>query len=282
METHIIYKKSGYTVSLTNPGRTDKLVVFMSGLSETGPRFRRFVAESQFVSDTGVAAAFVKCNQKTWYQGKDARDMLQALALAASSFDRVVVVGSDMGTYGAMAFAEYTRADHVIAFAPIATIDPRHGPRDWRFDEDFAALRQFRDLRRHNAKRYTVFYDSIGPEARHLEHLRLPLTRTKAVPMPGATGQSKTILQESGLWDQVLKDALDGKETTGLDRASHAARRRHPEYLRGLALANMENRPKVAKWAIDQLGTTAGRSNMARQLELRYSRTHQAPGRLAS
>lgn len=281
METHIIYKKGGYTVSLTNPGRTDTLFVFMSGLSETGPRFRRFAAEAKFVADTGAAAAFVRFNLPTWYQGAEARAMLQALALTASGYHRVVVVGSDMGAYGAMAFAEYTRADHVIAFSPIATIDPRHGPRDWRFDEEFAAMRQFRELRRHQAQRYTVFYDSIGPEARHLEHLRLPTNRLKAVPMPGATGQSRTIVRESGLWDQIMRDALLGKETVGLDRASHAARRAHPEYLRGMALANMENRPKVAKWAIAQLGSTAGRSNMARQLEARYSRTH-APGRLAS
>lgn len=281
METHIIYKKGGYTVSLTNPGRTDTLLVFMSGLSETGPRFRRFAAEAQFVAETGASAIFVRFNLPTWYQGSEARAMLQAVALAASGYHRVVVVGSDMGAYGAMAFAEYTRADHVIAFSPIATIDPRHGPRDWRFDEDFAVLRQFRELRRHQAKRYTVFYDSIGPEARHLEHLRLPIGRTKAVAMPGATGQSKTIVQETGLWDQVLRDALAGKETVGLDRASHAARRTHPEYLRGMALANMETRPRVAKWAIDQLGSTAGRANMARQLEARYSRTH-ATRRIAS
>ncbi|PIE11208.1 MAG: hypothetical protein CSA72_03565 [Rhodobacterales bacterium] len=261
------HKLDGYAVTLLNPGATRTMLILMGSSGADRAPDPSFTKLCLLAERRGISAAVVTCDETGWYQGVRAGRLFAQLRAIACSHERVIAIGSGMGAYGAMALAQEDGVDEVIAFSPVAELDPRKGPQDWRFDEEFDRLGAFAQIQRHRAGRYTVFYDPGSAERRHLAALGLPEGRTERMPMPGTCERSFEMMLASPIWIRFLKLRLQGRAMPRLAGKLRVMRRESMPYLRALVRRNAQVRPGVAAWADRQLAERGYRPRIAGRIQ---------------
>lgn len=261
MEQNIIYAENGYSIETftANDHADQKLVVVFQGACA---RLARQLAW-RLCEQQGLRTAFVAAPEEGWFQDVG---VMAAVAQLAAPARHVTVIGSDMGAYGALRLATITPVDHVIALSPVATIDPRRGPQDWRFDEAFDIHGGCVELRNHMAGRYSVIYDPGSIEKRHLAHLNIPTARLVTVPVPGTCGFVAQIMYEASLLDETLAVMHTAPDGAALAQSIRAARPQSGTYMRALAERNLQLRPGVTLWAANRLGGLSARPRVVRRL----------------
>lgn len=267
MEQITVYEQDGFQVVTSNQEIREQLVIFFADRDDNGRRSHTKNTAKKLAQKPGVVTAHVTGPDQGWFQDAAALRLFDALASLAAKATKVTLVGQRMGAYGALRMAGIHPVDHVIAFSPVASIDPRTGPEDWRFDEDFAALGECARLMTHKAARYTVFYDPGSIEKRHLAHLGLPGAATDRVVMPASCGAASWVLHDGANLVDVLLALMDGVTGAALGQIVRDARRSSPLYLRLLATSNLDLRPGVALWALGQMRSLNVRPAVSRRLE---------------
>ncbi|MCK0094490.1 hypothetical protein MWU60_02810 [Yoonia sp. F2084L] len=143
--------------------------------AERGPWAYKF-AQELAVSHLGVMA-----HGKLWYRDADLIARMEKLRDEGffAQFDRVVLSGSSMGAFAALAFSVLAPGAHVLAFNPQSTLDPDLVPWEERY---WIGRRQDWSLPFSDAKdtlataaRVSVFYDPyFEPDRKHFERIAGP------------------------------------------------------------------------------------------------------------
>lgn len=264
--THtIIHKSQSYQIEVTDQNGPE-LVVFFAGAAAPGQSLR---AERKIALTHGLRAAFVTCTGPDRHDG--ALRALAHLRRLARGAQRVVFVGAELGAYAALAAARFIEADHVLALSPVATLDPRSGPCDWRFDQEYADLTPAALPQAHRAHRYTVLFDPGSAERRHVEHLALPAARRQLLPLACSLGSAREVLASAGAYERLIVRVVYSRRLGRLPWLVRQARRSSMEYFHRLAARNLQDRPGVSLWALNnmqQMGFAAqDAQDMARSIE---------------
>lgn len=241
-----------YDLVQINPGQSSTLIVFLAGRGAASLKDVIASAQARLAEENALTAVVVRARRDCWYQDEGAAQLFEVLARVARGYRRVIAVGADMGAHGVCRLSEVAQLDEAILISPVAELDPRRGPQDWRFDEDFEALGAFIPVARHGARHYTVFYDPAGAENRQVRAMNLPPTRTTLQPMPGTMGAGHAILHDSPLWKALLL-ASAGQGAAPDLRELKPLRRHALPYLESLCQRNATARPRVAAWAMAQM-----------------------------
>lgn len=241
----------GYRVILVNRDTPGPAIVVFGGLNDVGRRGEVMTSQIELAQAHGITAFFVVPLSRHWYQ--NVRALLYNLNQLLKGRERRIAIGSDMGAYGAVRFAERLLCDDAVLLNPVASTDPRSGPCDWRFDEDHHAIGSCASITQHNGGHYWVIYDPGSPDRRHLEALDLPRARTSLIPMPVLGPSAFPVLSRSAEWQDFLGQLLAG-ERPPVDRpALMPLRRDAARYLQLMAERNAEPRPSVTQWALDRM-----------------------------
>lgn len=271
MNTHITHNTDGYQVEITNADQTGPMAVFFADAPSTDGAKQPLSSERSFAARMNLRAAFVTFTQDArWYRAHRVGALFAHLRDLTRGAPRVVLIGQGMGAYGALCAAEQVPAHHVLALSPVATIDPRIGPMDWRFDEDFAEIGGCHSPCEHGAAAYTVVYDPGSAEKRHLSYLGLDDALLQAVPLPCSIGDARNVLEAAGVYPTFLAAILQGSDVDLTDLARQARRSSIP-YLHHLATRNMDQRPGVSLWAVRQMREKGARPRLVRRMRARLN-----------
>lgn len=195
-----------------------------------------------FVEDKGWSLLHIVAEGETGFRSSAMFDFLDALSEdeTLQAYERTVFYGAGLGGFAACAYSVVLPGARVVAFAPRATLDPRHAP----WDSRDRALR-----RRDVCGRYAdapalaeaaiqvfVLYDPHdAPDAMHASLYSASNTTRLACPFCGP--QPEEVLQKidilHALIEQAAQDRLDALAFARLFRA----RRQSGIYLRNMLLA---------------------------------------------
>lgn len=260
--THIPLDR--YDLSLVRPQKVHSLVIFMADAASVGTPHGGLGAQLTLAQGRGYAALVVAPKQACWYQ--DADQLWATIADLAQGFRQVLAVGSEMGSVGVARLSAHVTLSEAMLFSPVAELDPRKGPQDWRFDDAFAAAGRFDPLPHINAGHVTVFYDAGGPERRQAAALPVARDKLTCCPMPGTEGRAFQIVSQFPIWDHLLNARLRRAPLPQLGMVLRDLRRATPIYLETLLLRNAHSRPGVANWALERLQEVGIRPRRLRRL----------------
>ncbi|UWR94427.1 polysaccharide pyruvyl transferase family protein (plasmid) [Phaeobacter inhibens] len=126
-----------YAMRRLHPEDARELVVTFEGAGQALDRkdpLRPGFGE-RFLIKSGYAVLSVLPHQQNWYRPLDLEQYFRAPETRAwmAGFDKVHVLGSGMGAFGAMAFADLIGAENVVALQPITTLAEDLIPGEIRF-----------------------------------------------------------------------------------------------------------------------------------------------------
>lgn len=255
----------GYQVTAIQQPDLQHLIICFGDSGAAGLEGSGFGSQISLGLRKGWSMLFVTPLKECWYQNADALWALLSDWVERAS--HVIAIGSEMGSVGAMRMADLMRVDDAILFSPVAELNSRKGPQDWRFDDAYARLGQFQPVGCHGASRYAVFYDPGSPEKRHLEALGIADDLLTTLPMPGTAGRCLRMLSRQPVWEDFLHSRLSETPMPALRPDLRAARRSAPHYLETLFYRNLEARSHVSGWALARMQTMQLGSDLLLRME---------------
>lgn len=216
------------------------LVVTFDNLSSVNDRsFGRLPWGYKLLADLGHAHLGVMAMRKDWYREASLIAALEALATEGlfARFDRVVMAGTSMGGFGAMAFASLSPGASVLAMSPQSTLNEALVPWETRFE-----LGRKRNWRLpysdcvyeiEEATQVTLISDPYHAlDQAHIDRLQGDnITRLKS----WYTGHySPVFMQRAEILKPLVVHAIEGTLTEDIYYKLYRARRRLPWYARSL------------------------------------------------
>lgn len=206
-----------------------------------------------FVQRLGHSVLGIKPRWVDWYRGAGLHAFFRSPALAAwtRQFERVVLFGTSMGGFGALAFAEAFPGCTVIAHNPQSTLAPGRVPWETRFHEARALdwSGEFADGAEAGRHAGTVYmtYDPFHPlDRRHVDRVRGANVQALRVPLVGHG--TPEWLNKMGVLRPLTVAAMAGALTpVAFARAVRARRGLARYYVR---LAEQNRHPPVRRWAL--------------------------------
>ncbi|PQV55941.1 hypothetical protein LX70_02826 [Defluviimonas denitrificans] len=198
---------------------TQQLVVSFDNLSDAGYPYHDVTPWGEkMIRENGWSHLGVYSRGPSWY--RDARIIARLEKLAADGFfarfDRVALIGTSMGAYAALAFADLAPGATVVALSPQSTLDTGIVPWETRFVKG-----QARDwtLPRADAattlggvgKAYVLYDPFFGPDVAHIA--RLPQDRLVHLRAPGLGHKSAVVLRRMEKLRKVMEAAIAGTLT---------------------------------------------------------------------
>ncbi|KPQ15571.1 MAG: hypothetical protein HLUCCO18_11540 [Rhodobacteraceae bacterium HLUCCO18] len=130
------YEKTGeHAAAFVDRGR-HQLVVSFDNLADAGnPGHDVEPWGGKFIRDKGWSHLGVFARGPSWYRDPEIIGLFDRLARRGffDSFDRVALVGTSMGGFAALAFADFAPGSTVVALSPQTTLDRTRVPWEERF-----------------------------------------------------------------------------------------------------------------------------------------------------
>src|SRR6056297_266922 len=193
----------------------------------------------KFVRDNGWSHMAVMARRKDWYRCPQLIAHLEKLAADGvfAGFDKVVLTGTSMGGFAALAFASLAPGATVISFNPQTTLDKSLVPWEERFlfgqNRDWSLPHSDCAYEIDEVEKAFVFYDPFfEPDRRHVERLEgdnVILLKTWF-----AGHFSPVFLRRANLLKPVMQHALDGTLTPAVFYTLFRERRLLPWYRKSL------------------------------------------------
>lgn len=211
------------------------LVVTFDNLSDAGyPGYDIKAWAEKFIRDGGYSHLGVVAQGPTWF--RDARLIARMEELAREGFfarfERVVMAGTSMGGFGALAFADLAPGCDVVAFSPQSSLSSELVPWERRFDRGRA---QDWSLPRSDAattlqgvgKVWVVLDPFLIPDLKQVG--RLPQDKITLLKSFGQGHKTALLLRRMELLKELMSRAIKGE----LDEAwfYSATRKRKDIYL---------------------------------------------------
>ena len=214
--------------------------------------FKREPWAWKFVHDRGHSYLGVMARRKVWYRDPEIIGWMEDLSARGvfSRYERVVLCGTSMGAFAALAFAPLAPGCVSIAFNPQATLDPALVPWEerWRSGRmaDWSLPYSDAGAGARAASRAFVVYDPFfDGDRRHAERIQGP----DVVKLKCWFGNHFTpvFLKKLGLLKPIMEGAIDGTLTADGWYRMARARRTLPWYAKGLtAAAEERGHPQLA------------------------------------
>lgn len=200
----------------------------------------------KFVRDNGFSHLSVMARRKDWYRDPQLIDYLQKLSADGffAEFDKVILTGTSMGGFAALAFASLSPGATVISFNPQTTLEEAIVPWEKRFGmgraRNWSLPHSDCAFEIAEVEKAFVLYDPFfEPDRRHIERLEgdnLILLKT------WCSGHfSPVFLRRAGLLKPLMQHVFDDTLTAEVFYDMFRARRRMPWYRKSL-IANLEER----------------------------------------
>jgi len=164
-----IYTTKCYEAFVTHkPSHT----IVVSFAERKEPKPANFSGETM-LEKTGYSYCCVRSLENDWYVQKEFGECLKRISEETSKYQRVVLYGFSMGSYGALRSAKALRASRVVAMAPIANIHPNC---DKRWIPDYGHLiggkdEAFLGPDIQDGTEVFLVYDKKGPDVRQVKTL---------------------------------------------------------------------------------------------------------------
>lgn len=200
----------------------------------------------KFVHDNGFSHLSVMARRKDWFRDPQLIAYLQRLSSDGffAGFDKVILTGTSMGGFAALAFASLSPGATVISFNPQTTLEEALVPweerfamgraRDWSLPHSDCAF-EIDDVQ----KAYVIYDPFFTPDRRHVERLesdKLILLKTWC-----SGHYSPVFLRRAGLLKPLMQHAFDDTLTPAVFYDMIRARRALPWYRKAL-IANLQAR----------------------------------------
>ena len=200
----------------------------------------------KFVRDNGFSHLSVMARRKDWYRDPQLIDYLQKLSADGffAEFDKVILTGTSMGGFAALAFASLSPGATVISFNPQTTLEEAIVPWEKRFGmgraRNWALPHSDCAFEIAEVEKAFVLYDPFfEPDRRHIERLEgdnVILLKT------WCSGHfSPVFLRRAGLLKPLMQHVFDDTLTAEVFYDMIRARRLLPWYRKSL-IANLEER----------------------------------------
>jgi hypothetical protein len=219
--------RRGLSLDMGSESRT--LLIAFAGLAQQPgmPPFEFFAA----TGDLAVKRMFVRDPRQAWYQlgilghGRSLPAVAESLKrlIARYEVERLVMAGSSMGGYAALAFGALLGAETVLCFSPqtvldlatLAQMNDHHWDRRLgelsaagRLDPEWIDLRDALPRARHTATRFEIYFDdSHDADRLHAERLR-GVAGVRLYRFAGGAHQLARSLRDSGALERILRRAL--------------------------------------------------------------------------
>lgn len=213
------YEKLGQHALIHVERSRDILVVTFDNLSDAGyPGYDIKAWAEKFIRDKNWSHLGVVAQGPTWF--RDATLIARMEKLAADGFfarfDRVVMAGTSMGGFGAMAFADLAPGCDVVAFSPQSTLSANLVPWEGRFGK---GRKQDWTLPRSDAaetldgvgKLWVVYDPFLIPDLHQVT--RLPADKVIALKAFGQGHKTALALRRMELLKTVMTEAIEGRLT---------------------------------------------------------------------
>ena len=192
-----------------------------------------------FIQRDGAGALHVLSLKDDWFQTFDPQPVLDLIIMYKPAGARLILFGSSMGAFAAIAFSGRLQADLVLVGGPQVfvdvdeTFDLRWSAR-WRAIKDLGALR-LPDARQGMTERalYLVFYDPWTREDRGHARLLAGMRNVRLFRLPAAGHPVFYHLMDLGLWVAFMQAALakDFEAIDGLLRVYRRTRKKSYAYV---------------------------------------------------
>jgi pimeloyl-ACP methyl ester carboxylesterase len=234
-----LHKMARHAVSYHERSK-DVLLISFDNIANVNDRsFAREPWGWKFFHDQGYSHMGIFARTKAWYRDREIIDYLQARAAEGffDQFGKVVLTGSSMGGFGALAFAPLIPKSTVIAFNPQSTLDTRLVPweeryrfgqvQDWDlpFGDGAAGLLTLGPV-------YIIYDHFFEPDRQHANRLKAPnVTLLKSW---FSNHFAAPMLRKLDMLKPVMLGGIDGTLTEDAFYQMFRARRGLPWYMRGL------------------------------------------------
>ncbi len=169
---------------------------------------------SGFIQRDGAGALHVISLKDDWFQTFDPQPVLDLIEVHKPAGARIILFGSSMGAFAAIAFSRRLQADLVLVGGPQVLVDVDHAF-DLRWRERWRAIKDRGELRLPDARQgmaqstlYLVFYDPWTREDRGHAQLLWGLRNVRLFRLPAAGHPVFYHLMDLGLWVAFMQAAL--------------------------------------------------------------------------
>ena len=219
-----------------------------------------------------------------WYVGPGYDACLEAVREELQTYQRVILYGFSMGSYGALISAKALNADRVVVMAPIANIHPQKDRR-WIADyEEHIKEKAAADLSPKIPDNTEIIcvYDPKGPDRGHVADLRA-LYPVQEIMTPRAGHMVFRFLNNGGILGSTTRALFETRVDIGQIQSQVIASKKNNSYYIGeLARALTRHKflkkillryavrkfPKDLTIRLDYAGTLAEAGNTAQAAEL--------------
>lgn len=183
-------------------------------------------------------------------------------------FDSVLFAGHHQGGHAAAAYSVASPGARILAFRPVATLDPQEAGWDKRYRADrrtdFNSRYGYAPDMAEAARALYLIHDPLnGPDAAHAALFR-PAPRV-LLPARGAGQRLTALFGQFGLMPELLSQAMDGALTPASFARAWRVRRDQPPYLRQLSRRLGDRHPRLLA-ALCRHGMTTRDAEFFRQL----------------
>lgn len=197
----------------------DTLIVTFDNISNVNDiSYGREPWAYRFVRAQGYSHFAVIARRKDWYRDKQLIDALQRLAADGhfARYKKVVMAGTSMGGFGALAFSSLAPGCTVLAYSPQTTLDSELVPWEERFDmgreRNWSLPHSDAAFEIEDASKVFVIYDPFfEPDKRHIE--RLEGDNVVVLKSWFAGHFSAVFIRRANLIKPLFQDVIDGTLT---------------------------------------------------------------------
>ncbi|NIJ08792.1 pimeloyl-ACP methyl ester carboxylesterase [Sphingomonas vulcanisoli] len=212
-----------------------------------------------FFEALGIPAFHILHRRNHWFQHPELPEALAALRPHLAGYRKVVVYGSSMGGFAALAYGSLLGAHIGLALSPQYSVDPKVAPFESRWRADIRRIRFLKPDRAPPLPRQFIAFDPA--DAADARHAALFADRSPTVLIPARHGGHPVgaFLNETGvlraLIDRLVTDDDDSHLAAEMIARLRAGRRSSGQYLFGLArripMRRLRSKLAVAKLASD-------------------------------
>lgn len=232
-----------------------RLVISFDNLANTNDHsFAREPWAWKFTRDMGWSHLGILSRKKAWYRDQEIIDYMEARAAEGffRRFDEVVLTGTSMGAFAALAFSTLIKDPIVVAFNPQSTLDERLVPWEERYQfgrmQDWTLPYSDTVDASQMAKRLYVLYDPFfEPDRRHAERLDGP--NTVYLKTWFSNHFSAVLLRKLGILKPLMQSLLQGTLEADEFYKIYRVRRTLPWHMRALTEQASQKHPDLLKQA---------------------------------
>lgn len=208
----VIYKSHNLKVLNTGKGNTNIAIITFSSWSPQ-PTLDSKGFFSRYLDTSDFHVFHIIPSGNDWYQYKDVFICLKSINIYLERCEKVIMLGSSMGAYGALNFSHLIKCNYVLAISPQISISPDIAPWEKRWADDserieFSYDNVANNITKSSAKK-VIFFDPFNDDRKHAE-LLLKDTKTFLVPVSFVGHPASYYLVETNILVDLIKSLTSG------------------------------------------------------------------------